>query len=236
MSVEINRVAPSAPEGAEPAEGGQSPLGRRLQLARLVTEFEASLMMQMIKEMREAARWDDEEESGGVSGAQSLFEMLDAELATQMTRSDRLGLTTQLGPTFGLQTGPEAPRKEALDPRAVTSGFGWRRDPMTGKPTFHKGIDIRAAYGEDVGAAASGRVVAAGTQNGYGTTVVVEHPDGTRTRYGHLSLALVQPGDEVARGQVIGRAGSTGRATGPHVHFELIDRNGVPVDPQKQGK
>lgn len=115
---------------------------------------------------------------------------------------------------------------------AVTSAFGWRRDPFTGAAKFHRGIDLRAAYGEDVQAAGQGRVVFSGQQGGYGTTVVIEHGDGTRTRYAHLSVALVASGDEVGPGQAIGRAGRSGRATGTHVHFEVIGADGRHVDPR----
>ena len=112
----------------------------------------------------------------------------------------------------------------------VTSAFGWRADPFNGTSRFHGGIDVRAAYGQDVASAGAGRVVTSGDERGYGTTVVVEHVDGVRTRYAHLSAALVKAGDAVAAGQVLGRAGQSGRATGVHLHFEVI-ANGVRVDP-----
>lgn len=114
---------------------------------------------------------------------------------------------------------------------AVTSAFGWRRDPFTGEAKFHKGIDLKAAYGEAVQAAASGRVVFCGTQGGYGTTVMLEHPDGTRTRYAHLSAVDVEAGAVVEAGQCIGRAGRSGRATGTHVHFERLTADGRHVAP-----
>jgi len=117
---------------------------------------------------------------------------------------------------------------------AVTSGFGWRRDPITGEARFHKGVDLRAVYGQDVAAAAGGTVAFSGTQGAYGTTVVIEHPNGTRSRYAHLSLALVKAGDAVEAGQLVGRAGSSGRATGPHVHLEVLDRDGRPLNPLAQ--
>jgi murein DD-endopeptidase MepM/ murein hydrolase activator NlpD len=113
----------------------------------------------------------------------------------------------------------------------VTSGFGWRRDPLTGAARFHQGIDIRAAYGQDVQTAAPGRVVSARTEGAYGETVVVEHAGGVHTRYAHLSSVLVGAGDEVTAGQVIGRAGRSGRATGTHVHFEVTRADGDRVDP-----
>jgi murein DD-endopeptidase MepM/ murein hydrolase activator NlpD len=118
----------------------------------------------------------------------------------------------------------------------VTSAFGWRSDPFTGKAKFHKGVDLRAAYGQEIGAAAAGRVVFSGQQGGYGTTVLVEHADGSRTRYAHLSEALVSAGDQVGYGQPLGRAGHSGRATGTHLHFEVIAANGQHVDPSSGGK
>jgi murein DD-endopeptidase MepM/ murein hydrolase activator NlpD len=114
----------------------------------------------------------------------------------------------------------------------VTSEFGWRRDPFTGRAKFHRGIDVRAAYGEDIQTAGAGRVVFSGTQRGYGTTVIVQHADGVKTRYAHLSATLVSAGDEVQAGQVLGRAGRSGRATGTHLHFEVI-ADGKHVDPMK---
>jgi murein DD-endopeptidase MepM/ murein hydrolase activator NlpD len=116
----------------------------------------------------------------------------------------------------------------------VTSPYGWRRDPFHGVTRFHRGVDIRAAYGQEIPSAGSGRVVFSGAQGAYGTTVVVEHGDGIQTRYAHLSAALVSEGDEVRAGQVIGRAGRSGRATGTHLHFEVL-ANGRQIDPQLAG-
>ena len=116
----------------------------------------------------------------------------------------------------------------------VTSKFGWRSDPFNGSAKFHGGIDVRAAYGQEVSSAGAGRVVFSGEQRGYGTTVIVQHADGVQTRYAHLSAALVQRGDAISAGQVVGRAGQSGRATGPHLHFEVI-ANGVRVDPASIG-
>jgi murein DD-endopeptidase MepM/ murein hydrolase activator NlpD len=114
----------------------------------------------------------------------------------------------------------------------VTSEFGWRADPFHGAAKFHRGIDIRAAYGQDVPTAASGRVVSAGTEGSYGQTVVIEHAGGIRTRYAHLSTTLVAPGEEVREGHVVGRAGHSGRATGTHLHFEVLTASGKPLNPE----
>lgn len=112
----------------------------------------------------------------------------------------------------------------------VTSAFGWRADPFTGEGRFHKGVDVRAAYGQQIPAVANGKVVSAGADGGYGLSVVIEHGSGIRTRYAHLSEVSVKPGDVVERGQDIGRVGQSGRSTGPHLHFEVL-AGGRPVDP-----
>ena len=204
-------------------------------------------MTQMLREMRKTGRWsDDEQDADGLTGSQSLFEMLDAELATQLVRAQSLGLAPQLMDAFDrMQKGapPEAAVEAVSNPGTleapsidqITSGFGWRRDPLTGETKFHKGIDLRAAYGQDVVAAGDGRVAFSGPEGSYGTSVVVEHGDGTRTRYAHLSVALVRQGETVHAGQSIGRAGSSGRTTGPHLQFEVLDRHGAPLDPLRSG-
>jgi len=140
------------------------------------------------------------------------------------------------GPS-GLAESPSGPVAEnganelEMPDGQVTSAFGWRPDPFTGASRFHHGIDIRAAYGQDIQTAGPGRVMSAGLEGGYGETVVIEHAGGVRTRYAHLSAALVAPGDEVTSGQVIGRAGHSGRATGTHLHFEVTTASGSRVDP-----
>lgn len=104
----------------------------------------------------------------------------------------------------------------------LTDGFGMRRNPFgDDAPEFHAGIDIAAGWGTPVVAAGSGTVMFAGTQNGYGQVVIIAHGDGMTTRYGHLSGVEVVEGAEIARGERLGRVGSTGRSTGPHLHFEV---------------
>ena len=114
---------------------------------------------------------------------------------------------------------------------AVTSGYGWRADPLHGRRRFHGGVDVRAAYGTEVPSAGAGRVVSARDQGGYGLMVVVEHAPGLQTRYAHLSASLVRAGDLVADGQPIGRVGASGRATGSHLHFEVV-QDGRRIDPR----
>ncbi|MDR7420926.1 MAG: peptidoglycan DD-metalloendopeptidase family protein [Armatimonadota bacterium] len=112
----------------------------------------------------------------------------------------------------------------------LTSRFGYRLHPLFGRRHFHAGIDIAAPRGAPVRAAAAGTVIFAGWYGGYGKLVVLDHGEGTSTLYGHLSAILVAAGARVARDQVIGRVGSTGYATGPHLHFE-VRHDGRPVDP-----
>ncbi|BCS33516.1 hypothetical protein TBR22_A27430 [Luteitalea sp. TBR-22] len=114
----------------------------------------------------------------------------------------------------------------------VSSGYGWRADPFKGQSKFHGGIDLAARYGTDVPAAAAGTVVTAQEQGGYGLTVVVRHANGFESRYAHLSSLDVKAGDTVAQGQQVGRVGSTGRSTGPHLHFE-VTQAGRRVDPEQ---
>ena len=113
----------------------------------------------------------------------------------------------------------------------LDSGFGGRRNPFGGSSfEFHSGQDIHAAYGDPVVAGASGKVTFVGTQNGYGQLIVIDHGGGLTTRYGHLSHIDVAQGQTVERSQFIGRVGSSGRSTGPHLHYE-IRINDEPVDP-----
>jgi pyruvate/2-oxoglutarate dehydrogenase complex dihydrolipoamide acyltransferase (E2) component len=123
-------------------------------------------------------------------------------------------------------------RKPVVGEVEFTSGFGVRTDPFLGRPAMHTGLDFRAATGDPVRATANGKVVSSGWAGGYGRMVEVDHGNGLSTRYGHLSEINVKVGDTVKIGQVIGEVGSTGRSTGPHLHYETrID--GEAVDPQK---
>src|SRR5262249_14929366 len=102
-----------------------------------------------------------------------------------------------------------------------TSGFGARVDPFTHHYSFHPGLDFAGPWGSTVHSTAPGTVVYAGARGGYGNCVEIDHGYGFRTRYGHLSAVLVQVGQRVSKGSAIGRLGSTGRSTGPHVHYEV---------------
>jgi murein DD-endopeptidase MepM/ murein hydrolase activator NlpD len=123
-------------------------------------------------------------------------------------------------------------RKPVIGEVEFTSGFGVRSDPFLGRPAMHTGLDFRAATGDPVRATANGKVVSSGWSGGYGRMVEIDHGNGLATRYGHMSEINVRVGDQIRIGQVIGAVGSTGRSTGPHLHYETrID--GEAVDPQK---
>jgi murein DD-endopeptidase MepM/ murein hydrolase activator NlpD len=123
-------------------------------------------------------------------------------------------------------------RKPVIGEVEFTSGFGIRTDPFLGRPAMHTGLDFRASMGDPVRATANGKVASAGWAGGYGRMVEIDHGNGLSTRYGHLSEIGVKVGDTIKIGQVIGQVGSTGRSTGPHLHYETrID--GEAVDPQK---
>ncbi|MBW4656080.1 MAG: M23 family metallopeptidase [Kaiparowitsia implicata GSE-PSE-MK54-09C] len=110
-------------------------------------------------------------------------------------------------------------------PAAISSVFGWRIHPISGDRRFHYGTDLAAPTGTPVVAAKSGRVDIASFLGGYGLTVVVHHEDGReQSLYAHLSEIFVRPGEQVNQGEVIGRVGSTGNSTGPHLHFEFRER------------
>ncbi len=128
--------------------------------------------------------------------------------------ADQLSLTPTTAPTLGI----------------LTSSFGLRFDPFTQQREFHTGIDISTSAGNPIIAPAKGTVVKVGVENGYGRMVLIAHGHGIHTLYGHLQAAKVREGQRVERGDVIAFVGSTGRSTGPHLHYE-VQVNGKPVEP-----
>jgi murein DD-endopeptidase MepM/ murein hydrolase activator NlpD len=115
---------------------------------------------------------------------------------------------------------------------AVGSGFGFRADPFTGRGALHTGLDFPSPIGTEIHAAAGGVVRTAEVHPEYGLMLEIDHGNGLMTRYGHTSKILVKVGDLVKRGQVVADVGTTGRSTGPHLHFEVLV-DGVPQDPQR---
>lgn len=129
-------------------------------------------------------------------------------------QADQLALTPTLAPAAGV----------------LTAGFGLRADPFTGQQEFHTGIDISSATGGRIVAPANGTVVRVGWENGYGRVVEVAHGFGIRTVYAHLDTSRVIEGQRIRRGELVGLIGSSGRSTGPHLHYEVLV-GGKPVNP-----
>jgi murein DD-endopeptidase MepM/ murein hydrolase activator NlpD len=110
-----------------------------------------------------------------------------------------------------------------LDGGEISSFYGYRVDPFgSGGGDFHPGLDIAQSYGEPVKAANAGTVEMAGWNGGYGRYIRIDHGNGLETAYGHMSALVVEPGQKVSKGQVIGFVGSSGASTGPHLHFEVL--------------
>jgi murein DD-endopeptidase MepM/ murein hydrolase activator NlpD len=105
--------------------------------------------------------------------------------------------------------------------KMISSGFGYRHDPFTGSAAMHAGLDFRGPVGAPIYAAAKGKVTFAGVHSGYGNCIEISHGNGLMTRYAHMSAFRARVGQDVAAGDVIGAIGSTGRSTGPHLHFEV---------------
>jgi len=168
---------------------------------------------------------------GGVGGpfipisvdpAAPAFDKALASAARDVAEADRL---TRLLPILPVRT-------PLIGETSVSSPFGYRRDPFLGLLMLHTGVDLVQDYGSEIHATAGGRVTHAGPEGGYGDMVEVDHGNGLVTRYGHLSEILVAEGQAVSAGAVIGRLGSTGRSTGPHLHYE-VRVDGEPVDPER---
>lgn len=155
---------------------------------------------------------------GAMSDFASVFEQ---ELGKQIAETTDMGIADDLG----LHEASHAP----VSPR-VTSGFGERRDPFTGGVRTHDGVDLAAPTGTPIAAPVDGVVRFAGARGGYGNVVILDHGDGTESRYAHCDRLDVRAGDVVRAGDTIGTVGSTGRSTGPHLHVELRD-SGRAVDP-----
>jgi murein DD-endopeptidase MepM/ murein hydrolase activator NlpD len=123
-------------------------------------------------------------------------------------------------------------RRPLFGEASVTSPFGYRADPFLGRPALHPGVDLVQEYGAPIRATGAGKVIHAGPFGGYGNMVEIDHGNGLTTRYGHMSAVLVEEGQDVKPGDELGRLGSTGRSTGPHLHYE-VRQDGEPVDPTR---
>jgi murein DD-endopeptidase MepM/ murein hydrolase activator NlpD len=164
--------------------------------------------------------------------AKAMSEKMDSPLEKVIDRAlaeRSAAVSPSAGRAHGHSHDNDAKELETLEPIAndlpvngrITSREGWRRDPINGQSKYHAGTDIAAPAGTAIHAVANGRVIESGVKRGYGNTVVVETEDGRKMLYAHNSKNFVQVGDWVSRGEPIAAVGSTGRSTGPHVHFEV---------------
>ena len=160
------------------------------------------------------------------SELEALFQQLEAQLDSR---------ESQLGVLESLMIERNVQRQSAVTGRPIKKGwmssrFGHRTDPFNGRRAWHNGVDFAGKRGSDIVAVAAGVVTWSGDRNGYGQMVELDHGEGYATRYAHNSKNLVKVGDIVKKGDVIAQMGSSGRSTGPHVHFEVY-KNGRAVDP-----
>jgi murein DD-endopeptidase MepM/ murein hydrolase activator NlpD len=179
--------------------------------------------------------FDRDPPSGGPEGEGTSAQIpdLSAELATLEQRVDLR--ESQLSALENVILARELHQEIHPEGRPVANGFissyfGERADPFDGRDAFHKGVDFAGAQGSNVTAVAAGVVIWAGERSGYGRLIEINHGDGFVTRYAHNERTLVTVGQTVKRGEPVALMGSTGRSTGPHVHFEVL-RNGRQVDP-----
>ncbi|MFN7451350.1 MAG: M23 family metallopeptidase [Alphaproteobacteria bacterium] len=180
------------------------------------------------------------------ASGRSKFKTADAADVPRITRGsavvDIFGDSGSDAPVFGQTLRGDLGRSKARQTKGhqwpiaaavkqeISSGYGMRKDPFHGRPAFHGGVDIAAASGTPILASAAGQVAEVGKKGGWGNYVLLKHPDGAETRYSHLSSGTVREGQRVAQGQMIGRLGSTGRSTGPHLDYR-IKKNGQRLDP-----
>lgn len=206
--------------------------------AEAAREFEAYMVTMLARELRSSVSIFSE---GAVGTFGDLF---DQEIGRRVAETGGLGLQDSILRSLdgaaqplgrdrrqvpaGHQDGPVG--ELVAGARRVSSGFGLRLDPFSGVERAHHGLDIAAPAGSPVRAAADGVVRYAGKRGGYGNVVILSHADGTETRYAHCKTLAVRPGDRVEAGADIATVGSTGRSTGPHLHFE-VRRDGQPIDP-----
>jgi murein DD-endopeptidase MepM/ murein hydrolase activator NlpD len=201
-------------------------------------DFESLFLTQLFRTMRRTV--PRTKLFGGGFGEEVYRDLLDAQYARTLAHTGGTGIGEMVARELGGEEAaralpePHIPAGPSLGwpvHGRVTSRFGLRRDPLSGETSFHPGIDLAVPEGTPVHAVASGRVVESGWRGGYGKVVVVDHGQGYSSLYAHNRELLVSCGAWVDGGFPLALSGSTGRSTGPHVHFE-VRRGGVPVDPR----
>lgn len=232
MAMSINDLITQiqSSQASRQAEGAAGHAGSDAEkLKTVAAQFESMLVAQMLQQMR-SSMFDDGEDSSSSPLADSLF----SELSLALSRAGGFGFAESMTEPLLRQSDikPDS-APEIVLPGRVSSAYGWRQDPIDASMKFHKGMDIALPHGHEVPAPQQGRVVFAGEQAGYGMTVIVEHEGQMRTRFAHLSEIAVKAGDEVTPGQLLGKVGATGRATGPHLHLEVLEA-GQTVNPAEK--
>ena len=222
----VNKVSELVPEAAPLAEVEARQLAFAEGLTRLADRKSAAAMAAMrrlgLNPDRVLASLDDRGAMGGP--------FLPLGGSSFDPRFRRLGLS--LARMDALQRGLDGiPQVVPAAGTSISSGFGYRSDPFLGTAAFHAGLDFKGPVGAPIFAAARGRIAFVGQRNGYGNCVEIDHGNGLVTRYAHMSAFRAQVGQSVMAGQLIGAVGSTGRSTGPHLHFE-VRLNGQPVNPR----
>jgi murein DD-endopeptidase MepM/ murein hydrolase activator NlpD len=192
----------------------------------VAAKVQAMFMELMIKSMEDSVGAED-----GMFGSSSSSEIYRGMFREQLGAA----LGSKVGGTLveELEKSMNKSREKVLSPAPpaaglpvagiVTSEVGWRKDPFSGAMAFHKGMDIAAPQGTSIRAVASGTVVESGTKGEYGNAVVIQTDDGHRMLYGHNAANFVHVGERVQQGETIASVGATGKATGPHVHFEVTE-------------
>jgi murein DD-endopeptidase MepM/ murein hydrolase activator NlpD len=197
----------------------------------IASKVQTMFMEIMIKSMEDTVGAED-----GLFGSSSSSEIYRGMFREQLAGAigGQLGGTLKHQLERGLVKEPEDAVKPPLDPLMpkgrdlpvagrVTSEVGWRKDPINGQMSLHKGTDIAAPAGTPIQAVADGTVIESGAKGTFGNAVVIKTDDGRRMIYAHNQQNFVRVGDRVVRGDAIAAVGATGRATGPHVHFEVLE-------------
>lgn len=225
----VDKVSNIVPEAASLARVEAHQLAFTERLTRFADRksavAEAALRKLGLNPKHVLASLDDRSGMGG-----PLISLLPSGNGSIDPRFRRLGLS--LARMDALQRGLQGiPQVIPAAGTHISSGFGYRSDPFVGSPAFHAGLDFKGPAGAPIYSAARGTVAFVGRRPGYGNVVEIDHGNGLRTRYAHMSAFRTRTGEPVRPGQVIGAVGSTGRSTGPHLHFE-VRLNGQPVNPR----
>jgi murein DD-endopeptidase MepM/ murein hydrolase activator NlpD len=225
----VDKVSALVPEAAPLARVEASQLAFAERLTRFADRRSAAAEAAMRKlgldPKRMLAALDDRAASGGplialVPGAAAVFDQRFRRLGLSLARMDAL--------ERGLQGIPQVVPAAGT---SISSGFGYRSDPFLGSPAFHAGLDFKGPVGAPIFAAAHGTIAFVGRRPGYGNCVEIDHGNGLLTRYAHMSAFRARVGQAVTAGQLIGAVGSSGRSTGPHLHFE-VRLHGQPINPR----